>query len=404
MAGGAVSFLNPAPIAPFIDFFFLGEIEPQLDNFLELLLNLKRNHAAKHDILTALAEADGIFVPSKYSSTKTIKREYRSLKEHYPQYSSVISPDSHFKNMFLVEAGRGCGRRCNFCAASHIYHPFRIFPSEKILTTIQTFHQHTKRIGLIGAALSDYPGLFQLCEELVSQGFELGLSSFRLDMITPAFLKILEKGKIQSLTFAPEAGTEKLRNTIHKNLTEQQILDAASAIAGSNINHIKLYFLIGLPGEQDDDIEGIVDLVRSIQRILWKKGKTTISISVNTFIPKPFTPFQWATMATTREIHQKRNYLEKQLQKIIGSRFTRKSAKEEILQGIFSLGSQDLARGIYHKLKDRIEWQAAWDFAGVNVETALFGMKNFEDEFPWDFIDYGISKERLWKIWQSTKK
>lgn len=404
MAGGAVSFLNPAPIAPFIDFFYLGEIESQLGNFLERLLKLKQAQTSKDDVLAALAEADGIYVPSKYFSSRTIKRNYRSLKEHSPQYSPVISPDSHFKNMFLTEAGRGCGRRCNFCAASHIYHPFRIFSSDNILTTIQKYHQHTKRIGLIGAALSDYPGLFQLCEELVSQGFELGLSSFRLDMITPAFLKILEKGKIQTLSFAPEAGTEKLRNAINKNLTEQQILDAAHAIANSTINQIKLYFLIGLPGEQDEDIEGIIDLARSIQQILWAKKKKTISISVNTFIPKPFTPFQWSMMETAPEIQRKRNYLEKEFRKIGGLRFTKKSVKEEILQGIFSLGNQKVAAAIYYKLTNNVDWQAAWDFANVNVEALLFKIVDYEDDLPWDFIDYGISKEKLWKIWQRSNQ
>ncbi len=403
MAGGAIAFLNPAPIAPFIDFFYLGEIEPQLNSLLNSLMTFKQNHAHKEDFLATLAEAEGIFVPSKFSAKKTIKRNYQSLKDSTPQYSPVVSPDSHFKNMFLTEVGRGCGRHCNFCAASHIYHPFRIFSLEKILALIQSHHQKSKRIGLIGAALSDYPGLFQLCEALVDQRFELGLSSFRLDMITPSFLKILEKGKLHTLTFAPEAGTERLRIVIQKNLSEQQILDASHAIADSNINQIKLYFLIGLPGERDEDLEGIVDLARSIQQILWKKKKKMIFISVNTFIPKPFTPFQWSAMDTIQEIQRKRNYLEKQFRKIAGVRFTRKSAKEEILQGIFSLGNQNVAQGIYLKLKNNLDWQTAWKLTNLDFESVIHKNRDLEDELPWDFIDYGISKEKLWKNWLTSQ-
>jgi len=402
MAGGAIAFLNPAPIAPFSDFFYVGEIEPQLNSFLNLLVTQKQKHSHKEDILTALAETEGIFVPSKYSAKNTIKRNYQPVKDSAPQYSPVVSPDSHFKNMFLTEVGRGCGRYCSFCAASHIYHPFRIFSLEKILSMIQSQHQNTKRIGLIGAALSDYPGLFQLCERLVDQGFELGLSSFRLDMITASFLKILEQGKLHTLTFAPEAGTERLRSAIQKNLTEQQILDASDGIADSNINQIKLYFLIGLPGERDEDIEGIVELTRSIQKILWKTKKKTIFISVNTFIPKPFTPFQWSAMETMQEIQRKRNYLEKELRKIAGVRFTRKSVKEEILQGIFSLGNQDIAQGLYLKVKNNLDWQTAWRLTNIDPEAVIHKNRDFEDDLPWDFIDYGISKEKLWKNWHRS--
>ena len=404
MAGGAIAFLNPQPIAPFIDFFYLGEIEPQLNSLLNLLVTLKQNNTHREEILSALAEAEGIYVPSSYASNRILRKNYLPFKDAAPQYSPVVSPDSHFKNMFLTEVGRGCGRYCNFCAASHIYHPFRIFALEKILTTIETQHQSAKRIGLIGAALSDYPQLLQLCEELVARGFELGLSSFRLDMITPSFLKTLEQGKLQSLSFAPEAGSERLRSAIHKNLSEQQILEASDAIAHSNINQIKLYFLIGLPGEQDEDIASIVELVRSIHKILCRTKRKTISLSVNTFIPKPFTPFQWSAMETAPEIQRKRNYLEKELRKIKGVTFTRKSVKQEILQGIFSLGGQNIAAGIYEKLKNNLDWQTTWNQVNLNIESILHKTRELNDGLPWDFIGYSISKERLWREWQRSKR
>lgn len=398
MAGGAIAFMNPVPIARFIDFFYLGEIEPQLQSLLPLLIHSKEEQWGKSELLEKLNEADEIYVPKIHDQNRKRKKVYQSLREGSPQYSPVISPDSHFKNMFLIEVGRGCGRHCQFCAASHIYHPFRIFSEQKIMSVIQTFCNDTKRVGLIGAALSDYPRLNNLCSELVNQGYELGLSSFRLDVINPEFLRILERGKIKTLTFAPEAGTERLRNVIHKNLSDEQIFDAAQAIADSQINQVKLYFIIGLPGETDDDITGIVDMVEKIQNILRKnKGLNAITISINAFIPKPFTPFQWLPMAHESEIRRKRKYLEKEFKKLSGVKFNRKSVKEEVLQGIFSIGDQKIAEAIYQKIKNNLDWSAAWQQTEIDAEAILYHQRKYEDPLPWDFIGYGISKERLWR-------
>jgi radical SAM superfamily enzyme YgiQ (UPF0313 family) len=397
IAGGAIAFMNPTLIEPFVDFFYLGEIEPQLQSLLPLLLGCKQNRYERSEILDQLNEEAGIYVPERFKRN-SIKKIYQSTWESAPQYSPIISPDSHFKNMFFIEMGRGCGRHCHFCAASHIYHPFRIFSKEKILNTVLTFCHDTKRVGLIGAALSDYPKLYELCNDLVDQGFELGLSSFRLDMITPEFLKTLERGNVKSLTFASEAGTERLRNMINKNLSDQQIIAAAHAIADSQINQVKLYFMIGLPRETDEDIEGVVQLVKNIQQILTKNKKLkSLTVSVNTFIPKPFTPFQWSPMATENEIRRKRKYLEREFKKIPGVQFIRKNVNDEILQAIFSLGDQKVAKAIYFKITNDVDWQTAWQQTKINVDSIIHQNKNFEDELPWDFVTYGISKERLWK-------
>ncbi len=397
LAGGAMAFMNPTPIAPFIDCFYLGEIEPQLQRLVQLLLHAKNERYSRTGILEELARENYLYVPQLPPARKTVM-VHRAAGEVYPQYSPVISPDSHFKNMFLVEAGRGCGRHCNFCAASHIYHPLRIYPPAQVLDVIRRFGQHTKRVGLIGAALSDYPRLRELCESLTDQKYELGLSSFRLDMITPEFLDILERGKVKSLTFAPEAGTENLRHKIHKNLSNAEIMQAATAIAESSIEQVKLYFLIGLPGETDSDIEGLVQMVQELARIILIKGKhRSLTVSVNTFIPKPFTPFQWQPMAHEKEIRRKRRFLEQELKRIPGVVFNKKSVKEEILQGIFSLGDATIARAIYYKLTQQTNWDEAWQQANIDVEKLLYENRRFDDELPWDFIEYRIPRQRLWQ-------
>ena len=405
IAGGATAFMNPVPVALFVDLFFIGEIEPQLNNIFPVLIQLKQERWNRSEILEKLHDEVGIYVPRFQNRNKKIKKIYQPSPQTTPQYSPVVCPDSHFKNMLLIEAGRGCGRHCHFCAASHIYHPFRIFSKEKILNVIQTYSDNTKKIGLIGAALSDYPRLHHLCRELVDRGYELGLSSFRLDAISADFLDILEMGKVKTLTFAPEAGTERLRHVIHKNLPDKIILEAVQAIAESQINQVKLYFMIGLPGERDDDIAGIVDLVKTIQRTLIKNRKMrSITVSTNAFIPKPFTPFQWSAMDAIAEIRRKRRYLAKELKNISGIHLIRKSAKQEVLQGMFSLGDQKIANAIYFKVKNNVDWQAAWEKFGINVDSILYQSRRIEDALPWDFMEYSIPKERLWAAWQKALK
>lgn len=394
MAGGAIAFMNPTPIEPFIDLFYLGEIEPQVRQLLSTLLKCKQQRSERTEILDQLSELPGIYLPAR-KADKSIARVYTLNNRYPPQYSPIISPNSHFKNMFLVEVGRGCGRYCRFCAASHIYHPFRIFSQERILSTIDRYHQNTRRIGLIGAALSDYPQLHALCKTLVDQGYELGLSSFRLDMITPEFLKVLERGQVRSLTFAPEAGTERLRRLIHKNLSDQQIIAAAEAISYSRIQQLKLYFMIGLPGESDDDLIGIIELVKSIQKITSRRKRAvSLTVSINTFIPKPFTPFQWSPILREAEIRQKRKFLERELKKLPGVKVARKNVKDEILQGMLSLGDQRIAEAIHFKLTQNSDWSAAWKKAGIDPEF-IYQPRQIGAPLPWDFIDLGFEKRRL---------
>ena len=404
IAGGAVTFINPTQLAPFVDIFVIGELEPKLNTLLGSLLSSKSQKLPKKEILDSFNSFPDFYVPEKYDVKQKVQKVRSYQKIQQPQYSPILSPHGHFKNMFLTEVGRGCGRRCNFCAASFIYYPFRVFPVQNILETIGNFCQGTKRIGLIGSAISDYPGIKDLCEQLVNQGYELGLSSFRLDKITPSFLKVLERGKVKTVTFAVEAGTERLRRLIHKNLSEKQVFDAAGVISKSTTQQVKLYFLIGLPGETWEDIKGIIFLVEKMHRVFAKsKRQKKMTVSVNTFIPKPFTPFQWAPMEKMDAIQVKRKYLTNELKNLPGVQISPKSAKQEILQGIFSLGEQNVGLAIYHKIVDKSDWEQAMLKAGVDKEALLYSPKKYDDVLAWDFIESGVKKEKLWKIWEMTE-
>lgn len=401
IAGGASCFINPAPVEPFFDFMYVGEIEPQLEKLVAKMKLYRDQLPDRTEFIASLQEIEGVYSSSFDLKERSIKKPLFRFENQLPQYSAVIGPDIHFKNMFLVEVGRGCGRHCYFCAASHVYFPLRIFSVEKIMQVIRKHGQDASRIGLIGSALSDYPKLFELCSELVNHGYELGLSSFRLDKISCEFLDILDRGNVKSLSFAPEAGTEKLRASINKNLTDQQILHAAQVIASSKISQIKLYFMIGLPDETMEDIQGIIKLVEEIFAL--KSKSQQLSVSVNTFIPKPFTPFQWSRMDDPKEIRKKRKYLKTNFKKLQGVQFVDKSVKEEIVQGLFSLGDSKTAQSIYLKVKENIDWNSAWQMAGVAVEEILFKDRELDSALPWDSISQGMEKDKLKANWKTKR-
>ena len=400
--GGTASFMNPGPLSLFADVMVLGEFEPVSDFLVDALLKYREKRLSRFQLLELLASSPGFYVPCFNHSDFRIEKIHADLKQMSPQYSVIRSADSHFRDMFLLEVGRGCGRRCRFCAASHIYHPYRIFSTGKIIETVDQHAGDAKKIGLIGAALSDYPGLLDLCRTLAAKNYELGLSSFRLDMITPEFLEIFERANVNSIAFAPEAGSERMRKIINKNLSHEVILQAAHSLSESKINHIKFYFMIGLPEEKQEDIEAIIDLVKNVNDIFLKNNrKRKITLSINSFIPKPWTPFQWAPLARPEYIQQTRKFISKQLKDVKNIEILKKSSKEEVLQAAFSLGDDKVSRAVLLKIKDRLSWEEAWKRAGVDLELKVFSTKNREHHFPWEFIHFGLRRDSLWKIWSS---
>ncbi len=405
IVGGPVCFINPAPLSVFADVIVIGELEPIASVLIELLGKYKNREISRNELFEQLSHLEGIYLPNFTDKDTKVKKIHANFHEQNPQHSVILSPDSHFQNMFLIEIGRGCGRRCRFCAASHIYHPYRFFPVKKIIETIERNIHDARRVGLVGAALSDYPYLFDLCKSLIEKNLELGLSSFRLDMITPEFLEIFKKAKINSIAFAPEAGSERMRGIINKNLTTEAIISAAHYLAESEISQIKLYFLIGLPGEKKEDIDAIVQLVKELNHIFMKSTRQRkLILSVNTFIPKPWTPFQWAPIAKAEEISEKRKYISRNLKNLQNVEIIKKSQKEEILQAALSLGDEKIGKAVLLKLKEKITWDFAMKQSGVDLAELIFEPRNRDMVFPWDFILTGLRKEFLWKNWSSVKE
>lgn len=398
LMGGVATFYNPAVLAPIADFFLIGEAEEMIPRFSRLY---EQHQGDRQRLLAAAAELEGCWVPALHGLQPppgSIRRQYLPLTSLAPATSVVVTPNTHLE-MFMVEVGRGCGRGCRFCAAGHLYQPFRLWPAEEILAEVARFAQPQDRIGLVGAALSDYRDLDRLCAELLQRGHKISLSSLRADRVSPRLLTALAASDIQTVTLAPEAGSQRLRQVIRKNLREEQIIAAAGLIAGSGIRQLKLYYMIGLPAEEPEDLEAIVTLTRQVAAaFIHKGGRREIRVSINTFVPKPWTPFQWARMAEEKEIKKKRNPLVDALNRIEGVSASRKSAREEILQALFALGDSRVGEALAAAVGAGEKWQDIYP----QFAEWIHRDKRRTEPLPWDFIDNRLEKERLWQSYQAA--
>ena len=400
--GGVTTFYNPAVLASIADCFFIGEAETMIPVFTSAYEETVLCGGNKEQLLSRLAALPGFYIPALHGInpvTRVVQRQHLDIAHHPPATSVCVSAQTHLE-MFLVEVGRGCGRGCRFCAAGHVYRPFRFWPQEQILAEVDRYAHAGDRVGLVGAALSDYRELDQLCTALLQRGHKIGLSSLRADRISADLLQALGQSDIQTVTLAPEAGSERLRRAIHKNLSDAQIIAAVDRIAQSTIRYLKLYFMIGLPGEREEDLQGIVTLTRELAGRYLQKGRRELAISINAFVPKPFTPFQWAGMATEKEIKRKRAFLQQEFKSISGLQISRKSVREELLQGVLSLGNHELGE----QLADLTQRGTSWnDLPAVHADW-LHREKRRDEWLSWQFVDCGQDEERLWLGWQHARR
>jgi radical SAM superfamily enzyme YgiQ (UPF0313 family) len=401
LIGGVVSGLNPSPLLPFVDGLLVGEGEGMLFQIADVLSQYIQTKKSRKQILENLSKIGGVYI---HGFSSTINRQIQSNLEAYPTYTPVITPLSHFSNMLVVEVARGCRRGCHFCAARHVYYPFRSHSVESILQTIRTHNQQTDKIGLEGAGLSDYKDLVKLCRQLIQEKYQVSFSSIRADCVTPELVEVFDQGNVRSFTIAPEAGTEKLRNRIGKGITDETLINTVRLLSRSKVQTLKLYYLIGCPGENETDIHEIIYLTKELSSIFRNQSKQKkIRVSINGFIPKPFTPFQWATMDSEKELNHKRKSIREALKREKGIVFVPKSAREEILQGALSLGDEKVGQALMDAVQNSISWKEAFKRNGIDMDALLFHERPEETKHPWDFISYPLSKTLLWKQYQHSQ-
>ena len=423
LAGGVAVTLNPEVMAPFFDAIFIGEAEEAIVEVAEIF---KKGHIRKRT-LQELAKIKGLYVPEFYEPVydeKGFLKKY-NIEQGFPAkienrkadlekietYSSIVTPLSHFKDMFIVETERGCAWKCRFCAAGHLYKPFRPHKKEKIISEIEKYAGDSRSIGLLGSMVSDLPFLEELCCDLYQKGYQIGVSSLRVDKVTPGLLDILIKSGLKTLTLAPEAGTERMWKIIDKRIDREDVFCAARLAREKNLEKLKLYFIIGLPFEERKDVEGIVELIKEIHNIFIGATRSSASLrarrqiilSINPFVPKPFTPFQWAPMDSEKSLREKLKIISDGVRGLKGVKFEQKSIKEAILQGVLSQGNRKVGMGLYYHIKENLPLAQAFKKAGVDTEFLAFKEKPRDYLFPWEMVKTEIRKESLFKEYMKGK-
>ena len=412
MAGGAALFLNPEPVADFMDLVCIGEAEPLLPPFLELLTC--EEPIGRQTLLGRCARLPGIYVPSLYETVYegvrlvsrrnlsgaplTVQRVWDEDAVGRPTSSAILTEATEFADMYLIEVSRGCPRGCRFCAAGFIYLPFRQRPLEAVKAEVAKGLRERQRIGLVGAAVSDYHGVGELCRYILDHGGKVSVSSLRIDGLDDGLIEALKESGHKTVALAPEGGSQRLRDLIRKNISEEQILAACDRLIGKDILNLKLYFIIGLPTETADDLEEMVGLVERIrERVIEAARKNKrlgeVVLSVNPFIPKPFTPFQWCGMEGLKSLEKKAKYLQKALGRLSNVRMQMEGLKDAYLQALLSRGDRRLARLIV-KAAELGGWRRAAKELGLDTDAYVCRNIPLNEPLPWDFIDSGV-RERL---------
>jgi radical SAM superfamily enzyme YgiQ (UPF0313 family) len=421
VAGGIAPSLNPEVMAPFFDCILVGEAEEMIMEFMETYLEYPSKKSKKEELLFKLAQIQGVYVPKFYEVECDSKGYLKRIEKRedvplpikprkadldkYYTFSPVTSPCIHFKDTFLIEVGRGCKRGCRFCAAGFAYQPTRYVPKENILTQLEDYVGENRQVGLVGTLVSDYPDFEKVCQELKHRGLEIRTSSMRIDRLNSNLLKYLSESGMKTLTLAPEVGSSRMQKIINKKMDLDEILKSIELAKQSNINSLKLYFMLGLPFEKDEDIDAMVELLTKIHQIYFKdsSAKRKITLSINPFVPKAHTPFQWAGMNRKQELEQKYIQIKRGISKLRGVQFQGKSIKGFYLQALLSLGNRIVGEGLYH---ERTEGTNPYSFLKqkkFDVEHLLFDEKKDDAVFPWEIVEHQIPKEFLLKEYKRAK-
>lgn len=407
--GGAVTFVNPEPLAPFVDAFATGEGEL-------LVPSLGRAFSAatdRQDLLRLLAQERGYYIPSfyepEYAADGSIaayrassdaplpvrKAALKTTEAVDPPVTSIFTPDTEFGSRFLVEVVRGCANLCRFCWAGYNYLPVRAFPTDRILQLAEAARSHASRVGLVSIALCDHPDIERILARLSEMGYGISPASLRLDDLTEPIVRTLRESGERTITIAPETGSDRLRRVINKTVTNDEILDRAELIFASGIENLKLYYMICLPTETDDDLVAIRDLTVEIRDRMLKHARARGQIgrviaSVNPLIPKPGTAYQWLPMTAAPTIDRKIKRLRSLVADIDNVYFNIKSERHSYYQALLSLGDRRVAPAIEAAERNGQNWRAAVAEADVDADFFIFRDRSRDAMLPWDIIDGGM--------------
>jgi len=412
--GGAVTFVNPEPLAPFADVIAAGEGE----ELIPALMRAIHDAADRDDLLRRLTAARGFYVPSFYdveynpdgriaaftprsgtgAPAVVKKAAVKSTERMDPPSTRIFTPDTEFGSRFLIEVVRGCANLCRFCWAGYNYLPVRAFPADRILDLAREARAHASRAGLVSIALCDHPEIERILSGLIEMGYSISPASLRLDDLTPSIVRMLYESGERSITIAPETGSDRLRRVINKTVTNAEILEKADLIFASGIENLKLYYMIGLPTENDADLDSIRDLTAALRDTMLSharpKGRIgRIVASVNPLIPKPGTAYQWLPMEDPAITDRKAKRLRSLVADLDNVYFNIKSERHSYYQALLSLGDRRVAPAIEAAERNGGNWRAAVADTGVDADFYIFRDRSDDAVLPWDIIDGGMKSQ-----------
>ena len=414
LIGGAVTFVNPEPLAPFADVIAAGEGEVLIPGLLRAF-NAASDRA---HLLRLLATERGFYIPSfydvRYADNGTIaafvpregtgapsvvkKAALKSTEAVDPPATTIFTPDTEFGSRLLVEVVRGCANLCRFCWAGYNYLPVRAFPKDRILQLAEQARMHSNRVGLVSIALCDHPEIEEILTQLSRMGYAISPASLRLDDITPRIIQLLKESGERTITIAPETGSDRLRRVINKTITNDEILSCAEMIFAAGIENLKLYFMLGLPTETDEDLVAIRDLVVQLREVMLAQARARghlgkIVGSVNPLVPKPGTAYQWLPMEDDTVVERKIQRMRGLMAGIDNVYFNIKSERHSFYQALLSLGDRRVAPAIEAAERNGGNWRAAVADSGVDADFFVFRDRSHDAVLPWDIIDGGMKSD-----------
>ncbi len=387
IAGGPCITANPIPLSPFFDCLCIGEAEPILPVMLPILSDGIKGK--RQDMLQVLASVPGVYVP-QYNSDTSVIRQWASNLDAFPVTTAILTPDTELGNLYLIEVERGCNWGCRFCLVNTTFSPMRFRSVEKLMEQAELGLKYRKRIGLVGAAVSDHPQIEELVVRLRQMGAELSISSLRIRPLSDTVLREVARGGAKNIALAPEAGSQRLRQTIKKGISEDDILKAMTKVAKQGIKQLKLYFMIGLPSETDDDVEEIVSLIFRCKDIVDRqRGGSRIILNIAPFVPKAGTPFQWLPMAHLDVLKRRLSLLKIKLQPK-GIKIKTESPAWSQIQGVLARGDIQVAKVLANIDEVSLSgWRRAVEKYCLDVDYYAHQRWDTNKRLPWAMVDSG---------------
>ena len=393
IAGGACITANPLPLSPFFDCLCIGEAEPILPEMLPIFS--EGIYGKRDELLKTLASLPGVYVPRHYSGIP-VARQWATNLDDLATTSVIITPDTELGSLYLIEAERGCNWGCRFCLVGNTFSPMRFRSIDKLIDQARLGLKYRKRLGLVGPAVSDHPQIEELLIKLRQLGAGLSISSLRIKPLPSAVLAEMAKGGAQTIALAPEAGSQRLRQIIRKGFSEDDILETLGKVAQQKIKQLKLYFMIGLPSETDDDIKAIINLTLRGKDLLDRQQTgCRLTLNIAPFVPKAGTPFQWLPVAPLPTLNHRLSLLKNSLPPK-GIKLKCESPTWSQIQGVLARGDARVADVLANTDDVSLSgWRKAAEKYHLDISYYAHQKWDIEKKLPWAVVDSGVKPAKL---------